>query len=193
MILQEYLRKVKKDYGWFEIADEIVAQYPDQEDNLEGYAAALTEMLEVTPVLNPMVMYVEIVEELGADGDVDYWGHVYGKNGKTYGEEYAEDDNYPQDGFSEEFLEKEIGYALELTPWEELMGMEVSTILPPLETVAHVLYELTFFGFTNEKVQKKAEEISGTAEDAREALANGEYDKFASIDDLLGEDNDNTA
>jgi len=198
MILKDYLRKVYKEYGWFEISDAMLEIYPDQEGNIDGYAEALTELLNTDPLEKEphMTIYVEMVTEpyQQEDGTIEEetYGHVFGRNGNTRRDVYSED-GIPIDNFNDEFLDQEESYAIELTPWDECLGMSVESSLGPLETVAHILWELTFFGYSNESVQKKANDLLSQYDEAREAFESGDTERFAPIDDILGENDDNSA
>ena len=54
---------------------------------------------------------------------------------------------------------KKIGYALEFTRWEEWLSMPVISELPDNETLAHILYEMTFCGYSQKPIQEKWEDI----------------------------------
>jgi len=71
-------------------------------------------------------------------------------------------------------LEKDIKqlYALEYTTWSKWLGYEVSQNLlkkmPKDEIVAHCLWEMTFAGFTQEKIWRKISALKKQSQDIKE-------------------------
>lgn len=56
----------------------------------------------------------------------------------------------------------ESNYGLELTPWNEVLGMKVCRTSPTIsnvEVVARILFEITFMGFSEEQIEDRVEEL----------------------------------
>jgi hypothetical protein len=135
MKLYELLKKTKPD----DVIAEIIRLYKDQEKNEKGYRKVYQELLEMTPGPGEPGFRIELVQEVSDEGEP--WLITHGI----------------QDG-------EEISYGLELYPWAELLGTEVS---PGTEAgfkaetiVAGCLYEMTFFGFTEDKIRETEERWS---------------------------------
>lgn len=52
-------------------------------------------------------------------------------------------------------------YAIDLTPWNEIIDMEIHKDIEinNTEALAHILWEITFYGFTNNAVKKRLHEM----------------------------------
>ena len=64
-------------------------------------------------------------------------------------------------------LETQEVYALDLTPWSELVDASLREPLPledSTEAAAHILYEITFYGFTEEAVVEEGDRLRDTME-----------------------------
>lgn len=96
-----------------------------------GYLNVIQQLLSLKP--RNSKVWTLIVEQVANDPLNNYkpWdGHVYGiKKGS-----------------------KET-WAMEYTKWESLLGMDVKTSYSINDTVAYILWELTFMGFSQEKIQ----------------------------------------
>ena len=57
--------------------------------------------------------------------------------------------------------QEEAVYAIDMTVWGELINMEVNTSvkLDDAATLAHILWEITFYGFSEDKIQLAKEEL----------------------------------
>lgn len=63
-------------------------------------------------------------------------------------------------------------YAIEFTPWSEWLGLEVGNQvlkkIPKNEIIAHCLWEMTFMGFTQDKIRKKLNALKKQFRDIKE-------------------------
>ena len=51
-------------------------------------------------------------------------------------------------------------YALDFVPWSDLIDLEVCSSLPSsCEILAQILWEITFWGFSPEKIQREADKL----------------------------------
>jgi N-acetylglutamate synthase-like GNAT family acetyltransferase len=79
-------------------------------------------------------------------------------------------------------------YAIEFTPWDEWLSMEIdsNTICEFTEhdIIAHCLYEMTYIGFDEMKIQWKLNQLAKTAE-AVENMTKEEKEKLITIDKLI--------
>ena len=79
-------------------------------------------------------------------------------------------------------------YAIEFTPWDEWLSMEIdsNTIseFAELDIIAHCLYEMTFIGFDETKIQGELNHLDKTAE-AVENMTEEEKTRLITIDKLI--------
>jgi hypothetical protein len=140
MKLYELLKKTKPN----DVILEIKRLYKDQEKNEDGYRRVYEELLRMTPGSGEPGFRIELRLETTDDGEP--WLITRGI----------------EDG-------EEISYGLELYPWAELLGTEITpgTLAGfKAETiVAGCLYEMTFFGFTEDKIRETEERWSKAIEE----------------------------
>ena len=105
------------------------------------------------------------------------------------------------DVLSLEELQKEMkslslpeGYAFELSPWEEILGYELNTEnageIGFARLAASVIYEMTFFGFTEEEVEAERQKLQEAIEESEavKKLPEEEQKKhFKSMEDVFEE------
>ena len=66
-------------------------------------------------------------------------------------------------------IEEQAEYAIDLTPWSEIIDAQIQE---PFnfninETAAHILYEITFYGFTEDKVVEERKNLYQLSEDVK--------------------------
>ena len=130
-----------------------------------------------------MRLYVETVK----DGDDEYI-HVFGRDGKLLKE--SSDFEYMDIDPDSDTANTEVTYALEMESWEKWLDMNIETKVMAefsiVEIVAACLYEMTFLGLTQEKIEEKREELSKRIKDFEEAKDDPEKMKenFISWDEV---------
>ena len=101
----------------------------DRIDNLKGYIRAYSTLKKLQPTSSDVTMFV----------------------GKSY-------DEFHKKYFDEVFVNKEhdkTAYALDFTPWEEILAMPVKSEYDIDKTVAQIIWEITFHGYSQKPIQKK--------------------------------------
>ena len=87
-----------------------------------------------------------------------------------------EDDGSEWLDVSGKFPNKTITYGIEFCPWIEWVSMFITQttldMFTPEEIVGACLWEMTFYGFTEDKVDETKKELIKSVEDAKEALKN---------------------
>jgi hypothetical protein len=82
-------------------------------------------------------------------------------------------------------------YALEMNSWNEWLGYDILNksieVYGQAEVLAHILYEMTFFGFSSKTVHKRAEKERRFLEKSYKEIQNGTA-KFVKFDDFLKEE-----
>lgn len=164
-----------KEYSWDDVALALLRVYPDEDKNIEGYK----HVFDTLQTLSPTKTNMRIVIENALDPSTkEYYPDVSGKNGTLVKEDspYTEDDTTGN---------QEQTYGIEFQEWSEWLGMELdpSTLekFSEEEIIAHCLWEMTFFGYTQEEIQKTFDEI-------KEARDNIDFDSFSDIDDLYNDE-----
>jgi len=129
-------------HPWEEIQAALVRLYPDHESELEGYQEVFEKLKTLTPVSSDFQLQVELV----------YSEHAGEYHIETKSINLAQGKGKPGSLF-----------VLEFTPWSKWLGMEldIKTLekFSEFDIIAHCLYEMTFFGFTQEDIKTAEEEI----------------------------------
>ena len=110
--------------------------YKNQERNKEGYLEVYNKLLLMTPWEHDPDDLIIVIEKRLWDGKDEYLS--------TLGIDPRDKDG--------------IKYGLELIPWNEVVSLFISentmASLKPEEIVAAVLFEITFYGFTEEDIKE---------------------------------------
>lgn len=110
------------------------------------------------------------IETVTSDLDGTTYEDVSGKDGTTRRE------TSPQVEWNDEQGNEETAFAIELTDWAEWLGMAIDpdTVarLPELEIIGHCLWEMTFYGFTQERIREFADDLKARAQTAERLTFN---------------------
>jgi hypothetical protein len=170
------LHELLNDLSWIEIQEALLRNYKDTEKSIKKYEEVFFKLIKMNPVENTMRISISYVEkDLIEDNDFQPYWHVCGLNGTL--QKNSNDADLFQEA-DKEFLNSEVSYAIEMTPWNEWLGMEIdqetanNVELTRADIVAHCMWEMTFFGFEEEKIQEilndlneKSEEIKNMSEE----------------------------
>jgi hypothetical protein len=137
------LKNLITHFEWPELENQLLKLYPDQKDNMVGFKKAFIKIKSLQPIKYGMTILVTPTKE---DWDEMEYAHVNARY------------TIPKD---EE--QKGMTYSLMLTPWPKWLGMEVSeqafANYGKLDTLAHILWEMTFTGYKEENVTEFEEEL----------------------------------
>tara|TARA_Y100000310_G_C20556194_1_gene750626 strand:+ start:154 stop:639 length:486 start_codon:yes stop_codon:yes gene_type:complete len=64
-------------------------------------------------------------------------------------------------------------WGISLSPWAELLSLEVRHECPPEDAVAHLIWEMTFHGFTEETVQEFTDMLDSRVDDIKSGKTKG--------------------
>ena len=149
MTLKEIINKTKFNEVWDYLAIETFkGRYTEQE--MLTYRAFFEELKTMDPIYSK-------------------------ENIKIYLEYFCEDDvaGWIVDGIKEDDM-----YALDFTPWNEWLGMEIHSkalnSLKTYEIAAHCLWEMSFYGFNENQVEAIFDELKETQEAVKQ-LDTGMY------------------
>ena len=153
------LRELVAKTDWNEVKSSLLQSYPSAEQTLEGYECVFDALLSLPPREAKVRICLSEVFREGIDEEpfVD----VAGKDG-TLNKDLPDFRHFDKSRETE-FVNSETSFALDLTPWEEWLGMELdpSTVkaYSGPDIVAHCLWEMTFFGFDQTTIEKQKEEL----------------------------------
>jgi len=136
--------------------------YPDQEKNIEEYRQVFKELDNIKPVETKMRI---VIEDVYDEYDKNYYTHVSGKDGSLNKE------SDPEHFKDDEIGNQEVSYANEFTDWAEWLSMDIDheslSKYSELEIIGHCLWEMTFYGFTQEDIKKAIDTIDKRAQEAK--------------------------
>lgn len=151
------LLEIFNSYESEQIIRAILELYPEQETNVEGYKRMLAELRDINPNPNPQTMRIQVYQvyqEWDFQDEPDDYISVHGIDPKAELCEFT--------GCSGE----DIGWAIEYSPWADWLSWEVECICTEdprcdsfLKVLAHIIWEMTWAGFSQEKVQARSDEI----------------------------------
>lgn len=136
------LQQLIKDNAWLSVANILLALYPDEEKNISDYERVYEALLQMPPIhSNLHIVVAERIDEYDGEKYVEVFGR------------------HPQPQNKDEHYAK----AIEFTPWNEWLGMEISpdsvAQFTELEIIAHCLYEMTFVGFEEVQIQQELKKL----------------------------------
>ena len=157
---------------WLSIEIVLLQLYPDEKKNISAYEQIFNDLKFMEPVPdNISIVLSNEKDDFDNSGYVDVSGR----------------DNNPKE--NTDTLTDAL--AIEFTPWNEWLGMEIDkdTLhdFTELEIIAHCLYEMTFAGFEEEEIQAEMDKLKGIADEYKN-MSDEEKKNLPSIDDLLDED-----
>lgn len=135
-----------RELSWKAVKKAIVTLYPDERPALPAYKEVFIQVRQKEPSIDEsgMTLHVKFVPES------DFSEAHYSVDGKIPGD----NDSYALD-FST------------FSQWAAYpLSEEALTFLHPEEIAAHVLYEMTFHGFSDDVVQQKKRELEEAVEEA---------------------------
>lgn len=149
-------------YNWDDVCSTLRQLYPDQGKNIEGYKQVFSELQAIKPVETEMRI---VLEDVFDECDKEYYTHVSGKDGTLNKE------SDPQHFKDDELGNQEVSYGIELTDWDKWLAMEIDheslVRYSELDIIGHCLWEMTFYGFTQEKIKKQLAQLEKEAEEAK--------------------------
>jgi hypothetical protein len=160
--------------------ESLIRFYPDQKDKIDKYNSVLKLLEDIEPAENKNGVYI-IIQDMF---DTCQWCIKSKEKGIDICSSCTEDKNMYTNicGWKDDNSNRH--YSLELTPWDEWLGMYIKEdILQKLnreDILAHILWEMTFMGFTQEDIKAQADSFFNTIE----GIKNGTI-KTIPLEDLL--------
>lgn len=144
MKFKELLLKYKKDRL---IVDEIIRLYPDEKKNEQGYYKAINEMRSKRMKISGMELLIEHHKST---------------------EEWEKDENGNDTEWENVLLrEGEEVYSASFVTWSKMLGLEIAketiAVYPPLSILAHTIWEMTFYGYSDKPIQEEFTKLKDIA------------------------------
>ncbi|MBW8332343.1 MAG: hypothetical protein K0M40_10015 [Prolixibacteraceae bacterium] len=158
--------------SWLSVELVFMQLYPKEIKNISGYETVFNELKTLGPAETDFSIVLSNEKD---DFDNEEYVHVSGYK------------NHPADNADG----SPNSYALELTNWDEWLGMDLDEKsikdFTELELISHCLYEMTFFGFDQETIQKEWKEIENEVDEIKNMTEEEKKTKLKSWDDLKKE------
>ena len=140
------LKELLKTTPWQDIAIALVTAYPNQRKLLEGYQIVFETLKLMAPKDSDLTLYVVYYDSYSEDGGHDVYGIKADKPDERWG--------------------------LLFVPWAEWLGMELATetisAYSHSQIAALCLFEMTFFGFTEDKREQENQKLMKTTDEAKQ-------------------------
>lgn len=147
--LVDIFNKVSYD----DIISNIISIWPDQEENKSGYEDAYNEIMKLTPSDSPLTISITHVHE------------EYDMNFEGIGPEHFVDDYNCVEGVDKD----KNTWGISCTEWESwlAMGFTKQTLrsFTDAEIAAYCLYEMTWWGYSQNKVNEETDKLSEVVDD----------------------------
>jgi hypothetical protein len=152
-------KELLSKYEWDDVEPVLIKLYPDQEKNRAGYRQAFETLRTIQPVETKIRLAIEdVLDEFTGE----YHASVSGRDGTLM------KDLTPPVPVDEEAGNREVSYGIELTDWAEWLDMEIEpetlSRYAEVDVIAHCLWEMTFFGYSQEDIKKTVEELERARE-----------------------------
>ena len=139
----KFVELIKKNL-WLNVEENFLGLYPKQKKNISEYEKIFNHLKILQPENSKFTLnLVEVKDDFDEEIYVDVSGYLTDEKKNTVG--------------------NAVSYALEFTPWEEWLGMDIdkksTQVFSESEIISHCLYEMTFYGFTQKKIQNEWRKI----------------------------------
>lgn len=165
-----FSRIIKRNH-WLSVKLTMLQLYPDQEQNIVAYELIFGQLREMDPAETQMQI---VISEYPGDepGEIYY---------DVSGEKLIPDDDD----------ESPNSYAIEFTPWNEWLGMNISEStlrdFNELEIISHCLYEMTFMGYDEKVIQDELSSLKTTVDEIKNWDEDEKKLNLKSLDDWIEE------
>jgi hypothetical protein len=148
-------------YTWDEICTNFIRLYPNDQKNIAGFKMVF-EQLRTLLTQSESNMRI-ILEEVFDEFENGWYTCVSGKDGTLKREEN------PEIFKDDEVGNQEVSYGIEFEAWEKWLGMDIDpgsiSNYSETDVIAHCLWEMTFYGYTQETIKKQSIQIKEKGEE----------------------------
>ena len=129
-------------YKWDEICSVLISLYPNDQKNISGFKMVFEQLQTLMPAeTNMRIILKEVFDEF----ENERYTCVSGVDGTLKKEEN------PEIFKDDKIGNQEVSYGIEFTDWEEWLGTDI---------IAHCLWEMSFYGYTQEAIKKTIDMIN---------------------------------
>ncbi len=142
-------------YDWGEIRPAIVRLYPNDQKNISGFKMVFEQLQTLMSAeTNMRIILKEVFDEF----ENERYTCVSGVDGTLKREEN------PEIFKDDKIGNQEVSYGIEFTDWEEWLGMDIdpesTSNYHETDIIAHCLWEMSFYGYTQEAIKKTIDTIN---------------------------------
>lgn len=145
-------------YKWDEVCPALIHLYPNDQKNIAVFKMVFEQLQTLTHAESNMRI---ILEEVFDEFENGWYTCVSGKNGTLKKEEN------PEIFKDDKIGNQEVSYGIEFVDWEEQLGMDIDpgsiSNYPETDIIAHCLWEMTFYGYTQEAIKKQSAQLKEKA------------------------------
>jgi hypothetical protein len=149
------LAELLKATNWKAVKRALGETVPECRRALPHFRDVYKHIRTLPPIESDMRICLDVVPPEEPDGSP--WLVVSGRNGRLQRDE--PDFQASGHGSDSPFGRSEVAYGLSLVPWAEWLGMaiDIDTLARCSrdEVVAHCLWEMTWYGYDEDRIQKK--------------------------------------
>ena len=146
-----HMKELINKYDFKSVKKRLLELYPDQKKNIDGYEKVFETLKKLKLKKDTFKISLSICKEKGEKE----WVKVSGLSPK----------------------EKDLTYAIEFTPWNRWLGMEIEKktlkMFPEIDIICHCLWEMTWMGFTEKKIQKEIKSLVKTTKKIKKDIKAG--------------------
>lgn len=146
--------------------------YPKEKKNISGYEMVFSDLKLLSPTNSDITLVVDWAKD-----DFDQEDYVDVSGYENHDQDYQDDENH--------------SLALEFTSWDQWLGMNIDEKsikdFSESELISHCLFEMTFYGFNQEEIQKEADELEKIANEIDHMTEEEKKTKLKSWEDVKKE------
>ncbi len=162
-----------KTNSWLSIKMVLIQLYPGEKKSVSAYEQVFNDLKLMEPVAGDVSI---VLSNENDDFDNSSYVDVSGR------------ENNPKENPNE--LTDSL--AIEFTPWNEWLGMDIEKNIlqdfTELEIIVHCLYEMTFMGFDEEEIQAEMDKLNSISDEYKNMSDEEKKENTISLDDLFDED-----
>ncbi|RLD44046.1 MAG: hypothetical protein DRI89_03750 [Bacteroidetes bacterium] len=162
-----------KTNSWLSIEMVLIQLYPGEKKSVSAYEQVFNDLKLMEPVAGDVSI---VLSNENDDFDNSSYVDVSGR------------ENNPKENPNE--LTDSL--AIEFTPWNEWLGMDIEKNIlqdfTELEIIVHCLYEMTFMGFDEEEIQAEMDKLNSISDEYKNMSDEEKKENTISLDDLFDED-----
>jgi hypothetical protein len=162
------LNDIIKSNNWLSVQLTLLSLYPDQETLIDEYENVFEKLRSSNSIDKDLKI---VLTKYDSEDENDSYIDVSGRK------IIPDPDSITN------------SYALEFTKWNEWLGMDIcQTTLNDfneLEIITHCLYEMTFFSFDEDEIQKQIASLEKTIEEYKEFSGEEKKSQTFTLDELL--------